>query len=109
MQYSLLSADQRFCMHAFVGFLYLIDPFLMQAVSRRATLHERIRDYRQAARDLQRLIPVLEKQSHEKIKLSGTPGRSSGNAKEIKQAHRRLSSMEEKAKNGIPLDLYLIL
>lgn len=86
-----------------------LDGSYSKAVSRRATLHERIRDYRQAARDLQRLIPVLEKQSHEKIKLSGTPGRSSGNAKEIKQAHRRLSSMEEKAKNGIPLDLYLIL
>lgn len=81
----------------------------MQAVSRRATLHERIRDYGQAARDLQRFIHVLEKQSHEKAKLSGMPDRSTGNAKEIKQAHQRLSSLEEKAKNGIPLDLYLIL
>lgn len=92
-----------------LDFLYLIDPFLMQAVSRRATLHERIRDYGQAARDLQRLITVLENQSHEKAKLSGTQGRSSGNTKEIKQAHRHLSSMEVKGKNGTPLDLYLIL
>ena len=96
-------------LYAWLNFLYLIDPFIKQAVSRRATLHERIRDYEQAARDLQRLITVLEKQSHEKAKVSGAQGRYSGNAKEIKQAHRHLSSMEVKAKNGTPLDLYLIL
>lgn len=65
----------------------------MQAVSRRATLHEKIRDYDQAASDLQMLISLLEKQSQE----------------ELTQIRRRHSSMEEKAKKGMSLDHYLIL
>lgn len=78
----------------------------MQAVSRRATLHEMIRDYRQAASDLQRLLSILENQSSEKAKQSGTPGSS---IRELRQAQRRLPSMEEEAKKEIPLDFYLIL
>lgn len=65
----------------------------MQAVSRRATLHEKIRDYDQAASDLQMLISLLEKQSQE----------------ELTQIRRRHSSMEEKAKKEMSLDHYLIL
>ncbi|KAL6997553.1 hypothetical protein U1Q18_007680 [Sarracenia purpurea var. burkii] len=76
------------------------------AVSRRATLHETIRDYEQAANDLQRLISLLEKQSQENVQLSSTPD---GNFKELTQARRRLYSMEEKAKEGISLDHYRIL
>ncbi|KAH9610902.1 hypothetical protein KSS87_015497 [Heliosperma pusillum] len=75
-----------------------------RAVSRRATLHELIRDYRQAAIDLQRLSSLLEKQSVENSKHSG-----SGNGKELRQVRHRLSMMEEEAKRDIPLDLYLIL
>ncbi|XP_059646253.1 uncharacterized protein LOC132291321 isoform X2 [Cornus florida] len=81
-----------------------------KAVSRRATLHEKIRDYEQAASDLQRLICVLEKQSQEKVQQSSTPdGPNGSNVKELRQARRRISLMEEKAKKGISLDLYLIL
>ncbi|KAL9237945.1 hypothetical protein vseg_012435 [Gypsophila vaccaria] len=81
-----------------------LDESYAKAVSRRATLHEMIRDYKQAAIDLQRLISLLEKQSGGKSKQSG-----SGNGKELRQVKHRLSVMEEEAKRGIPLDLYVIL
>ncbi|RZC88797.1 hypothetical protein C5167_031171 [Papaver somniferum] len=37
-----------------------------KAISRKAALREMIRDYRQAVKDLPRLIPILEKQAHDK-------------------------------------------
>ncbi|KAH7844128.1 hypothetical protein Vadar_024623 [Vaccinium darrowii] len=70
-----------------------LDRSYSKAVSRRATLHEKIRDYDQAASDLQMLISLLEKQSQE----------------ELTQIRRRHSSMEEKAKKEMSLDHYLIL
>lgn len=81
---------------------------VMQAISRRATLYEMVRDYEQAACDLRKLISVLETQSNEKTKLSDSPGGSNG-VKESKQVHQRLLSVEDQAKRGIPLDFYLIL
>ncbi|XP_023887583.2 uncharacterized protein LOC111999685 isoform X2 [Quercus suber] len=82
-----------------------LDRNYAKAVSRRATLHEMIRDYGQAASDLQRLVSILENESGEKVKQSGTPS----SVKELRQARRHLPSMEEEAKNGIPLDFYKIL
>ncbi|XP_057535351.1 uncharacterized protein LOC130813528 [Amaranthus tricolor] len=81
-----------------------LDETYAKAVSRRATLHEMIRDYKQAASDLQRLLSLLQKQSKEKSKQSG-----SGSGKEIRQVQQRLSMMDEEAKKEIPLDFYLIL
>ncbi|KAK8713399.1 hypothetical protein V6N13_148617 [Hibiscus sabdariffa] len=86
-----------------------LDENYSKAVSRRATLHGMIRDYGQASTDFQRLISILEKQSDKKTHQSGSQDRSTGNSKEIRQARCQLSSMQEEAKNGIPLDLYLIL
>lgn len=86
-----------------------LDENYTKAVTRRATLHEMIRDYGQASNDFQRLISILEKQSDKNSHQSGTQGRSTGNTKELRQAERQLSSMQEQAKKGIPLDLYLIL
>ncbi|GAB2295567.1 hypothetical protein Dimus_029728 [Dionaea muscipula] len=80
-----------------------LDENYIKAVSRRATLHEMIRDYKQAADDLQKLISVLEKKALEK-QASG-----SKNEKESRQAYKQLSLVESEAKKGIPLDLYLIL
>ncbi|KAJ7976734.1 Heat shock protein DnaJ with tetratricopeptide repeat [Quillaja saponaria] len=85
-----------------------LDGSYAKAISRRATLHEIVRDYGQAACDLRRLIPILENQSGENAKL-GTPGSSNCSVKESRQAHRHLLLMEEKTKNEIALDLYLIL
>ncbi|KNA25341.1 hypothetical protein SOVF_007210 [Spinacia oleracea] len=81
-----------------------LDENYAKAVSRRATLHEMIRDYKHAAADLQRLSSFLQKPSVEKSKQSG-----SGNGKELRQVKQRLSMMEEEAKRDTPLDLYLIL
>lgn len=64
-----------------------------------------IRDYGQAASDLQRLVSILENESGEKVKQSGTPS----SVKELRQARRHLPSMEEEAKDGIPLDFYKIM
>ncbi|WCJ33415.1 Heat shock protein DnaJ with tetratricopeptide repeat [Euphorbia peplus] len=86
-----------------------LDGNYQKAMSRRATLHEMIRDYGQAASDLQRVISVLEKQSDGKVKRSGTPGSRSSSTKDLRQANRRLSLMEEEAKKETSLDLYLIL
>ncbi|KAK5803853.1 hypothetical protein PVK06_031502 [Gossypium arboreum] len=80
-----------------------------EAVSRRASLHEMIRDYGQASSDLQRLISILEKQCDKTSHQSGTKDKSTGNLKELRQAQRRLSSVQEEAKREIPLNLYLIL
>lgn len=81
---------------------------ILQAISRRATLHEMVRDYEQAACDLRRLISVLETQSNQKDKKSDSPNGSNGR-KELRQAQQRLLSMEDQAKKGTPLDFYLIL
>ena len=81
----------------------------MQAVARRAALHEMIRDYGQAASDLQRFISILESHSDGKERQSSKPARSTSRTKELRQAHQRLSLMEEEAKKGIHLDLYRIL
>ncbi|XP_035545296.1 uncharacterized protein LOC108982058 isoform X2 [Juglans regia] len=86
-----------------------LDGNYAKAVRRRATLHEMIRDYKQAASDLQRLVSILENCFDKKAKQSGTPDRSTSSVKELRQAQKHLPLMEEKAKEGIPLDFYLIL
>ncbi|KAG5253869.1 N-terminal acetyltransferase A, auxiliary [Salix suchowensis] len=69
-----------------------LDGNYLKAISRRATLYEMIRDYGQAARDLQRLVAVLTKQVEEKTKHL-----------------LRLSTIEEAARKEVPLNMYLIL
>lgn len=86
-----------------------LDGNYVKAVSRRATLHEMIRDYGQAASDLQRLVSILQNQSNDMAKESGSQDRSNGSVKELRNARRRMPLMEEEAKKGISLDFYLIL
>lgn len=81
---------------------------LLQAISRRATLFEMIRDFGQAAVDLQRLVSVLKKQVEEKGNHYGGSDRMS-RVNELKQTQQRLSVMEEEARKEIPLNMYLIL
>jgi DnaJ family protein C protein 7 len=80
-----------------------LDPSYTKALSRRATLHEMIRDYEQAANDLQKLVSILEKQCQDKSQ------KSAGIVKDLKRTRHRLSIAEEKARRGTPLDLYMIL
>ncbi|KAI7755136.1 hypothetical protein M8C21_026006, partial [Ambrosia artemisiifolia] len=74
-----------------------LDGDYMKAISRRAKLHEKIRDYENAAIDFQRLISLLEKQSERKYE------------DDLTVARRHLSSMNKNMKKGLTLDLYLIL
>ncbi|XP_043691813.1 uncharacterized protein LOC122642418 isoform X2 [Telopea speciosissima] len=83
-----------------------LDGNYPKAISRRATLHEMIRDYGQAVNDLERYISLLEKQSEDK---TGAAGKSTSSANDLRQTCMRLSTMEEEARKGIPLDMYLIL
>ncbi|XP_072982402.1 uncharacterized protein [Typha latifolia] len=84
-----------------------LDPCYPKAISRRATLHEMIRDYGQAANDLCKLICLLDKQLQEN--QSGASGKSVSYNSDINRARGRLSSVEDEARKGIPLDMYLIL
>ncbi|KAK4272495.1 hypothetical protein QN277_021047 [Acacia crassicarpa] len=86
-----------------------LDGNYAKAISRRASLHEMVRDYEQAACDLRKLLSILENQSDEKKKQSGTPDGSNGVVKESRQVRQHLLSVEQKAKKEIPLDFYLIL
>jgi DnaJ family protein C protein 7 len=89
-------------------YMVIFRPYVMylfQAISRRATLYEMIRDYDQAANDVRKLISLLEK----KVNVSGVSPKAFNKHKDLKQAHARLSSIEDEAKNDIPLNLYLIL
>lgn len=87
-----------------------LDKNYTKAVSRRATLHEMIRDYGHAVNDLERLISLQETQSQERTQQSEALDKSNGSsAKEAKRTRRQLSAIQEKAKRGTTLDLYLIL
>lgn len=65
-----------------------------------------IRDYWQAASDLQRLIALLTKQEE---KSNQSCDRSTNYANDLRQARLRLTAIEEEARKDIPLDMYLIL
>ncbi|KAI3846420.1 hypothetical protein MKX03_001870 [Papaver bracteatum] len=86
-----------------------LDGNYPKAISRRATLHEMIRDYGKAATDLHRLIPLLEKQAEDKANQAGKLGRQTSVPNDLRQARSRLSTMEEEARKEIPLNMYLIL
>ena len=89
--------------HMIVFRPYLI--YIFQAISRRATLYEMIRDYGQAANDVRKLILLLEK----KVNVSGLSPKVFNKHSDLKQARARLSSIEDEAKKDAPLNLYLIL
>lgn len=86
-----------------------LDGNYAKAVSRRATLHELIRDYGQAASDVQRFISILENQSYQRTKAYGTSGELDRRNNDLRKAKKRWSLIEEEAKKGTPLDVYLIL
>ncbi|KVH90378.1 DnaJ domain-containing protein, partial [Cynara cardunculus var. scolymus] len=82
-----------------------IDPNFLKAISRRASLYEMIRDYGQAAIDLQKLVSLLTMQVEEK---GGATDKIS-HMNELKQTQARLADVEEESRKGIPLNMYLIL
>ncbi|XP_031474202.1 uncharacterized protein LOC116246453 isoform X2 [Nymphaea colorata] len=86
-----------------------LDTNYSKAVSRRATLHEMIRDYGQASDDLQRLVSLLERQIEDKTIQTGAVGRVGTAVADLRQAQRRLAAVQEEAKKDVPLNIYLIL
>lgn len=78
-------------------------------MSRRATLYEMIRDYGQAANDLQRLVDVIAKQVEQNTNQFGHCDRTINLANDLRQARLRLSTVEEEGRKEIPLNMYLIL
>lgn len=68
-----------------------------------------IRDYGQAAKDIQRLVSLQTKQLEEKTTQSGALDRSVSSVSDLRQSRLRLSEIEEEARKEIPLDMYLIL
>nr|CAD1840027.1 unnamed protein product [Ananas comosus var. bracteatus] len=84
-----------------------LDASYPKAISRRATLHEMIRDYGQAANDLRRLISLLEKQIQENP--PGVSGKLTSISSDLNRARIRFSHVEDEARKDIPLDMYLIL
>ncbi|KAL3637207.1 hypothetical protein CASFOL_019506 [Castilleja foliolosa] len=87
-----------------------ITDAIADSISRRVTLHEMIRDYKQAVCDLERLISLLESQSQTKSHQIDSQSKSNGSCvRDLRKARRRLSTIGEKAKRETPMDLYLIL
>ncbi|XP_022995011.1 uncharacterized protein LOC111490693 [Cucurbita maxima] len=85
-----------------------LDEEFFKAISRRATLYEMIRDYGQAANDLQKFILLFSKEL-EKTYQFGNSDRSSTSANDLRQARLHLAEVEEESRKEIPLDMYLIL
>ncbi|XP_006644051.3 uncharacterized protein LOC102708842 isoform X2 [Oryza brachyantha] len=84
-----------------------VDSNYAKAISRRAGLYELIRDYDQARNDLHRLISLLERQLEENMAMLSE--KSDGIRSSLNRANLRLSALEQDAKKGISLNIYLIL
>lgn len=82
-----------------------LDGNYFKAISRRAMLHEMIRDYGQASIDLQKFVSLLTNEVDKKTNQSGQPEKIN----ELRQAQHKLSEMEEAARKEIPLNMYIIL
>ncbi|CAL9193071.1 unnamed protein product [Musa hybrid cultivar] len=82
-----------------------LDPSYLKAISRRATLHEMIRDYGQESNDLHKLISLLEKQPKDNDNQDGALERSISNNGDLSQARLRLSTVEEESRKEISLDM----
>ncbi|CAM8916744.1 unnamed protein product [Rhodiola kirilowii] len=81
----------------------------LKAISRRATLFESIRDYGQAASDTERIVSLLKEQSNVRRKKSQEKSTISGIPIDLRQAQLQLSRLQEQAKKGTPLNMYLVL
>ncbi|KAK7406033.1 hypothetical protein VNO78_07648 [Psophocarpus tetragonolobus] len=86
-----------------------LDGRYLKALSRRATLYEMIRDYDHAASDIRRVVSLLIKGDVDNSNQPGISDRSINHANDLKHNQIWLSEIEEEAKKGIPLDIYLIL
>ncbi|KAL4334862.1 hypothetical protein GQ457_07G043330 [Hibiscus cannabinus] len=86
-----------------------LDGNYLKAISRRASLYEKIRDYEEAASDIERLLSLLMHQMETKNNQTGLSERSVNLANDSRHARSWLSEIEEEGKKEVPLDFYLIL
>ncbi|KAK7307918.1 hypothetical protein VNO77_41394 [Canavalia gladiata] len=86
-----------------------LDGRYLKALSRRATLYEMIRDYDQAASDIRRVVSLLIKGDEDNSNQHGISDRSIKCTNDLKHNQIWLSEIEEEARKGIPLDIYIIL
>ncbi|KAK8645361.1 hypothetical protein V6N13_119195 [Hibiscus sabdariffa] len=86
-----------------------LDGNYLKAISRRAILYENIRDYGEAASDIERLLSLLIKQMEMKTNQTGLSERSVNLANDSRHARSWLSEIQEEGKKEVPLDFYLIL
>ncbi|BAU00669.1 hypothetical protein LR48_Vigan442s011600 [Vigna angularis] len=86
-----------------------LDGRYLKALSRRATLYEMIRDYDQAVSDVRRVVSLLMKENGDNSNQHGISDRSVKYDNDLKHNQIWLSEIEEEAKKGIHLDVYLIL
>ncbi|KAL8140186.1 hypothetical protein V2J09_006207 [Rumex salicifolius] len=86
-----------------------LDRSYLKVISRRATLFEMIRDYREAAKDLQKLVSLITKQAEGKTYHSAANERPANSQADLRHAHMRLLHVEEQAVKEPLLDFYLIL
>jgi len=68
-----------------------------------------IRDYDQAASDIRRVISLLMKDNGDNSNQHGISDRSVKYTNDLKHNQIWLSEIEEEAKKGIQLDVYIIL
>lgn len=68
-----------------------------------------IRDYGQAASELQKLVSLFPKGLDMTSYQYATSDRSSTSTNDLRQARLRLAEVEEESRKEIPLDMYLIL
>lgn len=90
------------------SFAIALDGNYLKAFSRRAALYESIRDYGQAAVDLQRLVSLLTRKLEDRTNHLASSDRIKY-VHELKQTQLKLSQMEEASREEIPLNMYLIL
>ncbi|KAK7308915.1 hypothetical protein RJT34_05254 [Clitoria ternatea] len=86
-----------------------LDGGYLKALSRRATLYEMIRDYDQAASDIRRVVSLLIKGDVDNSNQHGISDRSIHYTNDLKHNQIWLLEIEEEARKGTPLDIYLIL
>eukprot|EP00850_Spirogloea_muscicola_P005288 SM000024S07750 [mRNA] locus=s24:185857:194677:- [translate_table: standard] len=87
-----------------------LDPKYAKAISRRATLYEKVRDFGQAGHDLQMLLGLHEGSvDNHRTGTSGHIHRKAVDAAEVWEAKERLRRVEEEGKQNISVDYYLIL
>ncbi|KAL2623630.1 hypothetical protein R1flu_003835 [Riccia fluitans] len=86
----------------------ILEPMYTEAISKRAILYEKVRDYAQCCLDLQRLRTFLENQKLQVRIGQSTPGRLN-RTEDLRQVQAWLAKAKAEMRKDYPLDYYMIL